>query len=519
MKTPLPGVFVLKFLCMNWINKWLDQLTMFQVVIYGLYALAGWAVIGSVFGILSISVLEMALSLSALFGSVMLSHYAFSRTFKAPANQGSSVISALILFFVLQPSAEPSGILGLVLAGFIAVAGKYFLVWQRIHLFNPAALAAVIVGIPFLAAPTWWVGSRFMFVPVLLIGLLVVKKIRRFDLFWTVILVSSLTVSIYSAIRGIDIPPSLTRHFLSWPIIFFASFMVTEPLSTPPRKYQRIAYGAFIGIFSSIPLHVGSIYSTPELILVLANIYSFSVGLRGRLKLSLKKVTQVAKDVFEFQFKAPRSVSFIPGQYVEWALPHVNPDSRGIKRYLTISSSPTEDHVAMSVKIPEKPSSFKQKLQSLSEGDSIYISQLIGDFTLPPAPRESHSVLIAGGIGVTPFRSIIQHAKDTGESLNATLFYCSNQPSELAFETLFEDDKLSDFYYVPVVTSDSIFNWTGEQGFIDRDMIKRHVTNPLEAHYYLSGPPGMVRAYSDILKKMGVSSSHIETDFFPGYDN
>lgn len=490
---------------------------MFQVVLYGLLILVFWTVIASFFELVSFTIIEAIISLAVLCGVTFTVNELLARAFSAPASRTSSIISALILFFLLQPTVDPTSLLGLALAACIIVISKYLIVWKRLHVFNPAALAAVVVGITFISPPIWWIGSPVFFPIVLIVGLLTVKKIRKFDLFLAVIISSSLTAAVHNFIQDVSVIESLYRHFFSWPIIFFATIMVTEPLSTPPRQTQRIFYGIFIGVASSLPLHVGGLYASPELILLIANLYSFSVGLRGRLKISLINVENVGHKIFEYHFKTPRPINFLPGQYLEWILPHNNVDSRGTKRYLTISSVPNEGHISMAVKIPSKASSFKQRLLDLQPGDAMYINQLAGDFILPKTTK-SQLVFIAGGIGVTPFCSMIRTALKENKEINAILFYCAKTPEEIAFQDLFEKAISIGLNFVPVITDMNVENWSGESGFITSSMIKNYVEQPEKCVYYLSGPPGMVRAYTTMLKKENVPPTNIHTDFFPGYE-
>jgi ferredoxin-NADP reductase/Na+-translocating ferredoxin:NAD+ oxidoreductase RnfD subunit len=500
---------------MKFINDRLDNLTMYQVLVYGMSVLFGWAIAGSAVGSLNFTIFSLVGSLFVLLFSAVPIHFLLAKIFKAPANLESTIITVLILLLILQPANSLISAFGLAVAGFVAIISKYILVWRKVHIFNPVVVAAVVVGLSFLVPVTWWIGSAFMFAPVLVVGLLIVHKIKRWDLFLTVILVSTVTVSFYGFSQGAALADVLRQHFLSWPIVFFASVMVTEPLSTPATRWQRIIYGTFIGTVSSVPISYGYVYTTPELTLLLANIYSFSTGLKGRLNLALLEKVEVAKDILEFRFTKPAGFNFTAGQYLEWTLVHDNPDQRGIKRYLTVSSSPTEDYVGMAVKMPAEPSSFKRKLRDLKVGEGIFVSQLIGDFTVPKVNfTERELVFIAGGIGVTPFRSIVKYVADSGFKASITLFYLVNEPGEIAYRDLFEN--VEGVRFVPVVTK-MIGEWEGETGFLTEEMLRRYIENIGEATFYISGPPGMVRSYEQLLMNLGVGRLKIKKDFFPGY--
>ena len=98
--------------------------------------------------------------------------------------------------------------------------------------------------------------------------------------------------------------------------------MLTEPITTPPTKKLRIIYGVLIGLFFNA--------APPEFILIAGNTFSYIVGFKKKIFLTLKNKNEIAKDIFEFVFSPDKKISFAPGQYLEWTLPHDRPDSRGV---------------------------------------------------------------------------------------------------------------------------------------------------------------------------------------------
>lgn len=501
---------------MKIIDRLLNNTTMYRVVIYGLLAITINTFISSLAGAITYSAIELAISLAILLASALVGHIFFKELFRAPANIESTIITALILFLLLEPTLAVNGMIGLALGGLLAVASKYLLAIRKIHVFNPAAFSAYVVGASLLAPAFWWIGSPSLVPVTLIVGLLIARKIHRFDLFFSTILASSITAIIYGLTIDVGILEALRYHLLSGPAIFFAAVMVTEPLTSPPRRWQRIIYGASIGVISVLPIGRGILFTTPELTLLLANGAVFFLGLKRRLVIPLLEKKEVAKDVFEFTFKKPQGVTFTAGQYLEWVLPHTSADDRGIKRYFTIASSPTEDTIKLGVKIPEKPSSFKKHLANLKKGDVIFASQLAGDFILPK--KEEHPlVFIAGGIGITPFRSMIKELIDTKQKKDITLFYTAKKEDEFAYTDLFEEAKSVGVTLVHVVTDKENTNWKGEKGFITEDMLGEYVKNMHACAYYISGPPPMVHAYKSLVLKQGVPRKKIHTDYFPGY--
>jgi ferredoxin-NADP reductase len=208
----------------------------------------------------------------------------------------------------------------------------------------------------------------------------------------------------------------------------------------------------------------------------------------------------------------------LPGQYLEWTLPHSQPDSRGNRRYFTIASAPGESDVKLGVRVdPEHASSFKKALLSLKPGSQLWASQLGGDFTLPSDTRQP-LVLIAGGIGITPFRSMIQHQLDHNESRDITLFYTSVKADGFAYhELLTEGTKVGLKPYYVITGKEIPEGWSGLSGFLTTELIKQKVPNLSKPVYYLSGPNAMVTNYKKMLLAAGVPYSNIKTDYFPGF--
>ncbi len=236
-----------------------------------------------------------------------------------------------------------------------------------------------------------------------------------------------------------------------------------------------------------------------------------------KLELTLTKREQFAENIYGFWFKAQKEISFKPGQFLEWTLEHKNPDNRGSKRFFTVSSSPTEKEILLTTKIIENPSSFKKSLKELKSGDKIMAEGPYGEFVLPEN-KDKKLVFIAGGIGVTPFRSILKYLLSAGEKRDITLFYAANSAEEIVFSGLFKEAEenlgLKTVYAVKTAPE----GWQGETGHIDGSMIKKHIKNTDNFIFYVSGPEPMVHATSEKLIKAGIKEKQIKHDYFPGYD-
>ncbi len=228
-------------------------------------------------------------------------------------NSESAYITGLILFFVLAPVAGASDVWWLALAGAIAMASKYVLAIRKKHIFNPAAVSAVILSLLGSTAAIWWIGTPAMLPGALVLGLLVVRKIRRFDLFWSFIVAAVIASSIYDWSIGTAIPGALLQMVMSWPLVFFAAIMLTEPLTTPPARPMRLAYGALVGILFALPFHFGIVYASPALALVLGNIFSYAVSPKQKIFLRFASKTQLSANVYEFAFTQSGALAFRAG--------------------------------------------------------------------------------------------------------------------------------------------------------------------------------------------------------------
>ena len=295
--------------------------------------------------------------------------------------------------------------------------------------------------------------------------------------------------------------------------------MITEPLTTPSSRILRIFYGILVGLLFAPQVHVGALYFSPELALITGNVFSYLVGSKKRLTLKFKYAKQLAPDTGEFVFEPDTAINFRPGQYLEWTLGHDQVDLRGNRRYFTIASSPTEKDLLLGVKFYEKPSTFKKSLANMKTGDTMIASQLSGDFVLP-RNKNKKLVFIAGGIGVTPFRSMIKYLIDTGEKRDVVLIYANKTEADIAYKDILDlgvkTFNLKIIYVISEQKDKSII-WNGKMGYVDAKMITEEIKDFRDRYFYISGPPSMDSGTGNVLKNIGVSGSHIKTDFFPGF--
>jgi ferredoxin-NADP reductase len=353
---------------------------------------------------------------------------------------------------------------------------------------------------------------------VLLGGVLIVRKIRRFDLVLSFFMTVAVTLMGLVLFTGLNLSSTASRIVLYSPLLFFAFVMLTEPLTIPPTKRLQIIYGVIVGFLFVPQVHLGSLYFTPELALIIGNIFAYGVSIKEKYQLVLKEKIQIANGVFDYVF--PRmNFSFQPGQYLEWTLPHQKSDSRGDRRYFTIASSPTERNLRIGVKFYDQPSSYKKELENLKPGREILSGQLAGDFTLP-RDRNKKMVFFAGGIGITPFRSMVKYLIDKDEKRSIVLLYSNRTVEDIAYKEVFDmaEEKI-DLKTIYTLTDQQPIpsDWTGNVGLFDEKIIKSEIPDYLERLFYLSGPRSMVDGFKVVLKELGVKNSQIITDYFPGF--
>ena len=171
----------------------------------------------------------------------------------------------------------------------------------------------------------------------------------------------------------------------------------------------------------------------------------------------------------------------------------------------------------LGVKFYKPASSFKRALWAMKEQDQISASHVAGDFTLPKDAKKKLA-FIAGGIGVTPFRSMVQHLVDTKDPRSVVLLYSNKLASEIAYKDVF--DKAAQ-----AIGMKTVYTLTNEptpvpgtvSGMINAELIAKEIPDYKDRIFYISGPHGMVEAFTTALRDMGVSRLHIKTDYFPGF--
>lgn len=237
------------------------------------------------------------------------------------------------------------------------------------------------------------------------------------------------------------------------------------------------------------------------------------------ISLKLKERRMVAEGTMAFHFEKPTGFAYVAGQAGDWILKHpAKADKEGNKRSFTLASAPYEDGLFFTTRLRE--TAFKESLQSMPLGSEVDFDGPWGELTLHE-DMAVPAVFLTGGIGVTPFRSIVlQWAHDEQEH-SLFLFYSNRRPEDAAFmdEMRAVAEQRAEFTFVPTMTEmgKSKMPWAGAQGYIDEAMLRRSLTDLNGPIYYVSGPPKMVEAMQKLLKGSGVKQDMVRTETFDGY--
>lgn len=495
------------------IDRLLGRITMYRLVVGSLGVLTALALVFALLDVLSLDPLAIVVSALVLVAASVLANQALGAIFRSRPLAESGIITAQLLLFVLEPTLDPAGLLGLALAAAVAAASKYLIAWRGRHLVNPAAFGAVVVGVSGLAFSSWWVATGPMLPAVAVGALLILWRTRHLGMGLAYVAVAGGVLFGRFVASGTDVATALSFTLLSSPVVFAAGFMLSEPLTMPPRRWQRIGYAVVVGLLTSVPFTVGPFRNTTELALVLGGALAFAFGQRRAVKLELVAKRQLTPTAWEFRFRPAAPVRFAPGQYLELTLPHRKPDAGGTRRVFSIASAPGDADIAIGVRIREEASTFKRALLALEPGARLRATGVWGDFTLPRDPG-ARLAFVAAGIGITPFVS--QLGALGSRAADAELLYAVRSASELAYR----EELATTGARVSVLSPDDPgdlpdgWTWLGSDA-LSAEAVHRAIPDADERTVYLSGAPADVTALRRALRAAG--TRRIRTDVFLGY--
>ncbi len=233
----------------------------------------------------------------------------------------------------------------------------------------------------------------------------------------------------------------------------------------------------------------------------------------------LRDRREVAEQTWAFRLEKPAGFAFKAGQYIDVTL--VNPpetDFEGDTRTFSIASGPHED--TLMVVTRRRDTAFKRVLTAMPLNTEIKIEGAFGNLILHNNVSRP-AVLLAGGIGITPFRSMVLRAAHEKLAHRIFLFYSNRRPEDAPFldelQALERDNRNYKFVGTMTGMDKSRKPWNGESGHIDMEMINRHANGLTSPVFYIAGPPAMVTGLQKMLNNAGVDDDDIRTEEFSGY--
>ncbi len=236
------------------------------------------------------------------------------------------------------------------------------------------------------------------------------------------------------------------------------------------------------------------------------------------MRAQIKEKREVARGTLLVTFDLlGEKVDFVPGQYFFVTLPDVgHQDDKGLRRHITIATSPSETGV-LGFATRMRDSAFKRSLAELPVGADVDVEPPKGSFGLPEDPSRP-LVFVAGGIGITVFRSMLRHIQEQGLAYRVTLIYSNRDRESTAFlDELGELENANpNLRIVLTMTQDP--GWEGEARKIDSEFFRDHLGEELgESTFLVAGPPGMVEGMQQALAEAGVDEENVIAERYSGY--
>jgi ferredoxin-NADP reductase len=233
----------------------------------------------------------------------------------------------------------------------------------------------------------------------------------------------------------------------------------------------------------------------------------------------LKSRDLVAECTMAFHFEKPASFVFTAGQFIDMDL--LSPsetDTEGNTRGFSVSSAPYEDAIMVTTRL--RDTAFKRVLKTMPLENEVKIEGPFGDLRLHNNGKRA-AVFLAGGIGITPFRSILLDAANRKLPHHIFLFFSNHRPEDAPFldELQSLEKRNANYRFIGTMTGmeKSKLPWQGERAVINKEMLERHLKNASSPIYYIAGPPGMVKGLHSMLQAAGIEDDDIRTEEFTGH--
>lgn len=237
------------------------------------------------------------------------------------------------------------------------------------------------------------------------------------------------------------------------------------------------------------------------------------------IPIKLTKKEEVAEGTMAFYFTKPDSFDYKSGQSIDlFVVEPPETDAEGNKRAFSLTSAPHEDFLSIATRM--RDTAFKRVLKNMDETGQLAMEGPFGSMTLHNDSSKP-VVILAGGIGITPFYSMIKHATHEQLPHKIYLFYSNRRPEDAPFLSELQalQEQNPNFQLIATMTdmSKSQEEWNGEQGYITKDMVLKYVPEVTSSIGYMAGPPGMVAAMRKLFNEAGLNDDYIRSEEFTGY--
>jgi glycine betaine catabolism B len=455
----------------------------------------------------------LATALAAIVGTLLGS--AVGKTvIKTPLHLESSVITGLLIALIVPPTLDPQDLIGATTAGILAGLSKFVIAPGGRHILNPAATGVFIASLFGLTVGFWWVANPPLTLLIIAGGVIVAYRAGALSLVGVFLAIAFSALGARLLLSGEPLGLSLWLMVTSYPVAFLGFFMLTEPLTLPIRRSQQVLVALVVGLLVALPFSTTlgsvSLSTSPELALIVGNLIAWGLvaGQRQRRAtgFQLHDITPRGEQAKEFTLSLDKPLPLHPGQWVEIHLPHRPSDNRGSRRVFSISSNPAlatgeSPHVTVTTRRAEgQGSSFKEEMFALTPGSEGRITRVGGEFLPPRGTRPL--VMVAGGVGITPFVSWLMAEKSTaGEDRLMLLVSVSSVRGEVLFPELDAVEGLT------VYRVDSLDEC--------HSVLASFPTPLALCDLAVSGSPRFVRSARQTLRRLG--GRRILTDRFIGY--
>ena len=231
------------------------------------------------------------------------------------------------------------------------------------------------------------------------------------------------------------------------------------------------------------------------------------------MKATIIEIIKESAGIKTFILEPKEKYKFIAGQYASFS---IKKDERTISRIFSISCAPEKETISFTTIISE--SDFKQEINKYTGGEEIEVSKPMGDFTLEKS-KGKEIVFLAGGIGITPVKSMIDHLSHVSEQPTITLLYGNKTFDRIVFKKELENYKaeLNNFKLVHILSMEENVPSGAEKGRIDSQIFQKYISNVANKIVYIVGPPAFVEGMKLVTKEMHLLKINVITENFTGY--